>query len=135
MTTRTPSMVSEVSAMEVASTTLRRPGFAGLDGEILLAALERAVERREVDGGIGDALAQKRLDPADLALPRQEDQDGAGLGPQGARDRIRDLLLDAAVGIAAEIAGLDRIGAAFGFDRRAHRRAASRPARRRGSPT
>ena len=97
MTTRTPSMVSEVSAMEVASTTLRRPGFAGLDREILLAAVQGAVERREVDGGIGDALAQEGLDPADLPLPRQEDQDGAGLGPQGARDRIRHLLLDAAV--------------------------------------
>ena len=29
MTTRTPSMVSEVSAIEVASTILRRPGGAG----------------------------------------------------------------------------------------------------------
>jgi hypothetical protein len=29
MTTRTPSMVSEVSAIDVASTTLRRPGGAG----------------------------------------------------------------------------------------------------------
>ena len=56
------------------------------------------------------------FDPADLPLARQEDQDGAALGPQGARDRIRYLLVDAAVRVAPEIARLDRIGAAFGFD-------------------
>ena len=35
--------------------------------------------------GSRDALAQKGLDPADLALPRQEDQDGAALGAQRAQ--------------------------------------------------
>ena len=77
---------------------LAPPGLRRAYRQILLAALQGAVERREVDGGIGDALAQKAFDPADLPLPRQEDQDGAALGPQGARDRIRYLLVDAAVG-------------------------------------
>jgi hypothetical protein len=35
---------------------------------------------------------------------------------QGPRDGIRHLLIDAPVGIAPEIAGLDRIGTALGFD-------------------
>ena len=37
MTTRTPSMVSEVSAIEVASTILRRPGARRRDGAVLRA--------------------------------------------------------------------------------------------------
>ena len=81
MTTRTPSMVSEVSAMEVASTTLRRPGRLP-DRQILLGPVEGTVEWRDVDGRVGDALPQERLDTADLALPRKEDQDRARLGPQ-----------------------------------------------------
>ena len=49
MTTRTPSIVSDVSAIEVASTILRRPAGAGRDGEILRAAVQRAIERRDID--------------------------------------------------------------------------------------
>ena len=105
-------MVSEVSAIEVASTTLRRPGSAGLHRPVLLAPVESAVERRDVDGGVGDPLAQHCLDAADLALARQEDEDRAG-SRRGARavTASGDLVLDAPVRIAAEIAGLDREGA------------------------
>ena len=84
--------------MAVASTTLRRPGGAGDTARSCSRAVERAVERREVDGGVGEALAQKRVDAPDLALAGQEHEDGAGLGPQGARDGVGDLLLDAPAG-------------------------------------
>ena len=80
MTTRTPSMVSEVSAMAVASTILRRPGGGGRHGAVLLGAVERAIERRDVDGGVGrGARAAGVVDAADLALAGQEDEEGAGL--------------------------------------------------------
>ena len=79
-TTRTPSMVSEVSAMEVASTTLRRPGRRGPHGAVLLGAVQRAVERRDVDGRVArraraSALATRRISPC----AGQEDEDRAGL--------------------------------------------------------
>ncbi len=70
---RTPSMVIEVSAIDVASTILRRPAGAGKNGAILFLAGERAVERDHVGRGIGAAL-QQRLGAADFAGARQESQ-------------------------------------------------------------
>ena len=92
ITTRTPSMVSEVSAIEVASTTLRRPGRRRLrprDPARRGRARRRAARGRPPDRR--SALAQQRLDAADLALPGQEDEDRAALGAQRPRDRVRDL--------------------------------------------
>ena len=126
MTTRTPSMVSEVSAIEVASTTLRRPGGDGATARSCSAAVERAVERRDVDRGIArsrraDSASTRRISPWPGRKTRTE--------PASARsarsDRVGDLPRRcAAVRIAAEIARLDREGAALRFD---HRRIAEQP--------
>ena len=85
MTMRTPSMVRLVSAIEVASTTLRRPGGAGAMARSCARAIERAVQRRDVDRRIGDALRQARLGAADLGRAGQEHQHRARLGSRSAR--------------------------------------------------
>ena len=61
ITIRTPSMVRLVSAIEVASTTLRRPGRRRRDGAVLVGRRQVAVERRHVD--------RRRRGPA--AAPRR----------------------------------------------------------------
>ena len=71
--------------------------------------------------GSRDALAQQRLGAADFACAGQEHQHRARLGAQRARDRVGHLPLDRRARIAAEIARLDRKGAAFALD---HRRVA-----------
>ena len=116
-------MVSEVSAIEVASTTLRRPGRRRRDGAVLRLRVERAVERHDVDRGIADALLEQRLGAADFRRAGQEHQQRARLGAQRARDRVGHLPLDRRARIAAEIARLDRKGAALAFD---HRRVAQK---------
>src|SRR5215470_17880694 len=88
-------MVSEVSAIEVASTTLRRP-----------------------TGAVTDALAQERLAAADLGGARKKDQERSGIGPQRASDGVGDLRFDRRARVAPEIAGLDRKGTAGALDQR-----------------
>ena len=105
------------------------------DGAVLHVGLERAEQRDHIDRGIGDALAQLRLGAADLGGTRQERQHRPGLRAQRPRHRIRHLALDRRRRIAAEIARLDRKGAAFALRPPARRPAASPPARRRWSPT
>ena len=66
-----------------------------------------------------DALAKEILGAADFGGARQESQHRAGIGAQRGRDGIRHLPLQRRIGLAAEIAGLDRKGAALaGDDRR-----------------
>ena len=96
---RTPSMVSEVSAMDVASTTLRRPGGRGRDRAVLRLGIERAEQRDHVGRGI-DAFLQQRLGAADFGRARQEREDRARLGAQRARDGLGHLVLDARARIA-----------------------------------
>src|SRR6266403_1867498 len=85
---RTPSMVSDVSAIEVASTTLRWPFGAGA-----MARTCTAASSAPNSGAIS-------IPASWIRSPRH-------------RDRIRHLPLQRRVGLAAEIAGLDRKGAAF----------------------
>ena len=118
---RTPSMVSEVSAIEVASTTLRRPLGRRRDGAVLHRGVERAEQRHDFDRRVMDPLAEKILGAANFRRPRQERQHRTGIGAQRHRDGIRHLPLQRRIGLAAEIAGLDRKGAAFACD---HRRVA-----------
>ena len=87
-----------------------------LERKVLRLHVHRAVKRGKHDRRIADALLQPLLDAPDLALARQERQDRAGFRPQGPHHRVRHLILDARVGIAAEIARLDREGAAFAGD-------------------
>ena len=83
-------------------------------------------ERADLTAG-GQTALQGGLDPADLALAGQKDQD-ATLG--AVVHRLRDepshrrLIAQGGVGAAGQPAGLDRIGAAFGGDERriAHQR-------------
>ena len=64
-------------------------------------------------------LAEKILRAADFGGTRQERQHRAGIGAQRGSDRIRHLPLDRRIRLAAEVARLDRKGAAFaGDDRR-----------------
>ncbi len=66
-----------------------------------------------------DAFAEKILGAADFGSTRQEGQHRAGIGAQRGCDRIRHLPLQRCIGLAAEVAGLDRKGAALaGDDRR-----------------
>ena len=102
---------------------------------ILGLRVERAVQRHDVDRGIVDALLQQRLGAADFRRARQEHQHRAGIGAQRARHRVGHLPLDRRARVAAEIARLDRQTRGLRFRPPARRRAASRPARRRASPT
>jgi hypothetical protein len=70
-TTRMSGKVSEVSAIEVASTILR-PQRAPAP-----RAAPQGPSRRTAAGSCSPAVAQQRLDPADLALAGQEDQHAA----------------------------------------------------------
>ena len=63
-------------------------------------------------------LGEKILRPADFGGARQERQHRAGIGAQRGRDRIRHLPLQRRIGLAAEIARLDRKGAAFAGNHR-----------------
>ncbi len=65
-TTRTPSTVSDVSAMSVDRTTRRRPGGDGAKREILVGQRERAGQRVHVRVAADD-LPQRRLSAGDLA--------------------------------------------------------------------
>ena len=121
---RTPSMVSEVSAIEVASTTLRRPFGAGAIARSCTPASSAPNSGTISMAGIVHALAEKILGAADFGGARQERQHRAGIGAQRHRDGIRHLPLQRRIGLAAEIARLDRKGAALARD---HRRVAEQP--------
>ena len=95
------------------------------DRTILQVGFQRAVERHDVDRGIGGALAQQRLGAADLGGARKKDQQRAGVGPQRPHHRLRDLPLDRDARVAPDIARLDRVGAAGALD---HRRLTEQPA-------
>ncbi len=86
-------MVIEVSAIDVASTILRRPGGAGRDGAVLLVAGKRAIERDDVGRGVGAAF-ELRLGAADFGGAGQKRQQRARLGAHRARDRVGHLRLD-----------------------------------------
>ena len=130
---RTPSMVSEVSAIEVASTTLRRPFGAGAMARSCVAGVQRAdtagrsrsrrrAAARQAASGCGGFRRRRAGTPAPSpASARSARGDGVG-----------HLRLDRHAGLAAEIAGLDRERRGLRSRSPARRRAASRRARRRG---
>ena len=103
---RTPSMVSEVSAIEVASTTLRWPLGAGAMARSCTAASSAPNSGTISIASVMDPLAEKILGAADFRRTRQERQHRARIGAQRHRDRIRHLPLQRRIGLAAEIAGL-----------------------------
>ena len=65
-----------------------------------------------------EALAQQRLDAADLGGAGKKHQERSGLRAQRPHRRVGDLPLDRRPRIAPEIAGLDRKGAAGALDHR-----------------
>ncbi len=97
---------------------LAPPGRRRRDRPVLHVGVERAVKRHDVDRGITDALAQERLAAADLGGAGKKDQERSGIGPQRASDGAGDLRFDRGARVAAEIAGLDREGAAGALDQR-----------------
>ena len=82
---RTPSIVRLVSAMLVASTILRRPGFAGASAASCSPARELAEQRQHVDAVA--EVAQHALHAADFARAGQEHQHVARRFGQRALDR------------------------------------------------
>jgi hypothetical protein len=114
-------MVSEVSAIEVASTTLRAAGI-GPDRGALVRDIHRAKKRAE-GGARRQPSGQCGLHAPDLALARQEDEDAA----LGLLHRIEDIARDGGLARAVLRQGTvaparrDREGAACrGHDRRVH---------------
>ena len=120
-------MVSEVSAIDVASTTLRRPLGAGAMARSCTAASSAPNSGTMSMAGIVDPLGEQSLRAADFGRARQKRQHRACIGAQRCRDRVRHLPLERRIRLAAEIARLDREGAAFALD---HRRIAEQFATR-----
>ena len=83
------------------------------DGAVLHGGVECAEQRNDFDRRVMDPLAEKILGAADFRGPRQKRQHRAGIGAQRHRDGVRHLPLQRRVGLAAEVAGLHRKGAAF----------------------
>ncbi len=86
------------------------------DGAVLLGGRQVAVERCHID--IGGEAVQALLDAADLADAGQEHQRAAAFRRDGAADRARHRILDAAGRLTVEVARLDREQAAGRFDQR-----------------
>ena len=97
------------------------------DGAVLHGGIERAEQRHDLDARIMNPLAEKILRAADFGRARQKRQHRAGIGAQRDSDRIRHLPLERRIRLAAEIARLDRKGAAFAGN---HRRVAEQLATR-----
>ena len=89
ITTRTPSMVRLVSAIDVESTIFRRPDGIGADGAILRVVRQRAIQRDD-DGIAKISLVEQRLDAADLARAREKDENVAAVVSQRRSDRAGD---------------------------------------------
>ncbi len=104
-------MVSDVSAMEVASTTLRRPGRGRLDGAVLFGTVEGAEQRHDVDRRVPDGGRQQFGRAADLGGAGEEDQRRAALLGESAAHCAGDLVLQPRGGIAADMARHDGKGA------------------------
>ena len=85
----------------------------GRDGLVLHGGIERAEQRHNFDRRILHALSQKILGAADFGGARQKRQHRAGIGAQRRGNRIRHLPLQRRIGLAAEIARLDRESAAL----------------------
>ena len=130
---RTPSRVRLVSAIEVASTSLRRPGGAGAIAARWSAG-SRLPWRRWSSTSAGRPV-EPLGGALDLGDAGQEGEQAPLPFGERAADRRRHLVLDPLLGGAAEMDELDRIGAALALDHRrvAHQRGEA--ARRRASPT
>ena len=98
------------------------------DRAVLLRGVKRAVQRSEVDVRPPHPFGQPVAGAQDLALPRQEHQQTAGLLCQRLFDGPADLFLKPVRGITAEVAGFDGEGPALTFD---HRRVAEQAGDRR----
>ena len=98
---------------------LAAPFWRRGDRAVLHGGIKRAVQRHDLDVRIVHALGQQILGAADFGRARQERQHRTWIGAQRGRNRVRHLPLQRRVWLAAEIARLDRKGAAFAcYDRR-----------------
>ena len=88
------------------------------DGEVLRTAVQRAIERRDIDVRRPDSRLKDLGDAADFALPRQEDEDRAAFAVERVERDARDLVFDTRAWGPADISGRDGEGAAAAFDQR-----------------
>ena len=123
--------------MEVASTTLRRPGRRGRDGAVLVARVEGAVERARSRRS-GRAAARRRRSAVRRISPWPGRKTSRlPVSSASARSTARTtLVLQAQALVAAEVAGLDREHARPWLSITGASPSSARDrARRRGSPT
>ena len=91
-----------------------------LNGEVLTLGIHSAIERRNDDVVREPVLQQSLLDPVDLSLSGQEDENGTRFGLQDASDDPRHLIFETQVLVTTDMMGHDRPASAFALD---HRRA------------
>ena len=117
ITTRTPSTVSEVSAMSVDSTTRRRPTRDGRECGVLLGECERPGQGVDVDV-VGHRAAEDLLGATDLADAGQEHEQVARLLPERLRHGGGHGVLGSGAPVGGQPAHVDRVGAALALDHR-----------------
>jgi hypothetical protein len=88
------------------------------DRAVLVAGVERAIERGDLDGRVADAFGQALGGSKDLALAGQEDQHASGFLCERALDGADDAVLQAQPLVTPEVVGRDREGAALALDDR-----------------
>ena len=88
----------------------------GLDGPVLLALVQRAIQGDHVDRRITQPLFQALDRAVNLPLSRQEGQDRAGLVMQGLNHGLGHGVLESFNRVATQIAGLDREHPPLGLD-------------------
>ncbi len=129
-------MVSEVSAIEVRQHHLAAALRRRRDGAVLHAGIERAEQRHDLDARHPEP-ARRENSACGGFRPRPAGTPAPSRHRRAARSAIASAICRStgASGLAAEIAGLDRKGAAFALDHRRIAEQLCRPARRRASPT
>ncbi|MNE15137.1 hypothetical protein D3C80_1080380 [compost metagenome] len=106
---------------------LAASGGRRLDGPVLLALVQRAIESDDIDGWIAQPLVQPLRGAVDFALPRQEGQHRPRLFPQRQHHRPRHGILESLGDVTAQVTGLDREHPTLGLDYR-------RPVQQPGHP-
>ena len=109
-------MVSDVSAIEVASTILRRPCGAGAIARSCTSA-SSAPNNGTMSMAGSDTARAAGFRNGGFRQPRQKHQDRSRVSSQGARDGVGDLRFDRLAGITRNVAGIDRECAPFARDR------------------
>ena len=95
---------------------LAPPGCRRLDGPILGFAVQRPVQRNDINGRIIQPLREPLRRAVDFALSGQKDEDRAALLPQGQQDGPGQGILDPLDRVAPAVTCLDRKHPPLGLD-------------------